>query len=267
MDLTRRIDRPELMDTQVFPVDVMRETLNFLGVTTRFFGGAEIVIKHFARWSRTWRAGENIRVLDVGTGGAEIPIALVKWARKAGFKIEVTAIDLVDEVTQVARENTAGIPEILLRQTDLFNLDPAREQFDYVMASLFMHHVRPADGGRLLRMFDALASRGVLVSDLLRSRASYAAVKALSLLIGNAVVRHDAPLSVRRAFHVEELSRLAADAKLPYLKAQREPWFRVSLAGQKKDAPSLPLPLAGEGKPFSKTSFHSPSGEGVGVGF
>ena len=41
MDLSQRIDMPELMDTQTYPVDVMRETLDFLGTTNRFFGGSK----------------------------------------------------------------------------------------------------------------------------------------------------------------------------------------------------------------------------------
>ena len=231
MDLSRRIDRPERMDTEVFPVAVMRETLNFLGVTTRHFGGAAVVLGHFRRWSRAWNKDETIRILDVGTGGAEIPIALAEWARNDGFRVHVTAIDLVPEVTHVARENAAGFPEIEVRQQDLFAL--SNERFDYVTASLLLHHIPPAESQRLLATFDSLATRGVLLSDLFRSHASYCAVTALSYLIGNRVVMHDGPLSVRRAFKLEELTSLAKDAGLDYLKARREPWFRVSLAGEK----------------------------------
>ena len=83
-------------------------------------------------------------------------------------------------------------------------------------------------------MIDALSTRGIVISDLLRTASSYWAVTALSCLIGNKVVRHDGPLSVRRAFLPQELSALAAESGFPYLKSKREPWFRVSLAGEKK---------------------------------
>jgi hypothetical protein len=55
----------------------------------------------------------------------------------------------------------------------------------------------------------------------------------LSALAGNVIVRHDGPLSVRRAFTLPELSRLVHELDLRYLRARRESPFRLSLAGQK----------------------------------
>jgi len=232
MDLTQRVDQPEWMDTRVFPVGVMRETLGFLSVTNRFFGGTAVVLRHFEDWSRRWDRTQTIRVLDVGTGGAEIPIALAEWARAKGFQLEVTGIDLVEQAVQVARENSKHLKGIHVERKNLFDINNPGG-FDYVIASLLLHHIAPEESVRLLKKIDALAARGILISDLLRSRASYLAVKALSFIIGNPVVRHDGPLSVRRAFRLEELSGLARQADLPYLSARREPWFRVSLAGER----------------------------------
>lgn len=233
MDLTERFDHPEIMDTQALPVDVMRGALRFLAVTNRFFGGTEVVLRRFREWSRAWDPSKTVRVLDVGAGGAEIPVAIARWARAQGFKVHVTAIDLIEEAAQVARENARGVNDVSIQRRDLFDINPAQERFDYVIASLLLHHIPPAQSVRLLKTFDALATRGVLISDLYRSSMSYAAVTAISYLIGNAVVRHDGPLSVRRAFRVEELSSLAEEAGLPYLMARLEPWFRVSLSGEK----------------------------------
>jgi hypothetical protein len=55
----------------------------------------------------------------------------------------------------------------------------------------------------------------------------------LSRLAGDDIVRHDGPLSVRRAFLSEDLSRAAEEAGLDYLRVRRHPWFRLSLAGEK----------------------------------
>ncbi len=231
MNFTERIDRPELMDSEVFPVDEMRSALRFLGITNRFFDGSAVIVRHFESWSRAWNPQQPIRVLDVGTGGAEIPIAVVRWARERNLRMHVTAIDLVSEVASIARENTRDYPEITVLQKNVFDLEETT--FDYVTASLLFHHVRPSESVRLLQLFDRLATRGIVISDLLRSRSSYVAVSALSYLIGNRIVRHDGPLSVRRAFHSQELQLLAQQAGLNYLRAQNEPWFRLSLAGQK----------------------------------
>ncbi len=230
MDLTQRIDCLELMDTQTLSPAVMRDTLAFLSVTNRYFGGAAVVLSRLKNWSSRWRRDQTIRILDVGTGGAEIPMAIIEWAKEAGVRVQVTAIDLVPEVVDIARENARAFPEISVQCEDVFELN---DEFDYVVASLLLHHIRPADSTRLLRHFDEIARRGMIISDLLRSSASYWAVSALSHLIGNKIVRHDGPLSVRRAFRIAELESLAREANLSYVRAKNEPWFRVSLAGEK----------------------------------
>lgn len=233
MPLLQRIDRPELMDTQPFDEKITRRTLRFLGMTARRFGGAALVVRHLDRLVAGVPSTEEISILDVGCGGGEIPLAVAGWARARGRAVRIVAIDLVPEIAAVAREACAGHPEIEVREQNVFDLAGGGETFDVVTASLLLHHVPPPDALGTLRAFDRLARRGVIISDLRRSVASFMAVTAVSWLAGNHVVRHDGPLSVRRAFLPEELDALAQRAGLPYLRARREPFFRLSLAGKK----------------------------------
>ena len=87
-----------------------------------------------------------------------------------------------------------------------------------------------------LASVDRLATRGVVISDLKRSWLALAGVGLLAYAAGNAVVRHDGPLSVRRAFTVDELRELASACGLGYLSARSEGPFRVSLSGEKHGA-------------------------------
>jgi hypothetical protein len=128
------------------------------------------------------------------------------------------------------------MPEIAVEQIGLFELAATERRFDIVTASLFLHHMSPERTSDAVAAIDRLAVRGVIISDLLRSPFTWAAVGALALVTGNRIVRHDAPLSVRRAFRVGELSRLATAAGLPHLRARREGRFRLSLAGAKVTA-------------------------------
>jgi 2-polyprenyl-3-methyl-5-hydroxy-6-metoxy-1,4-benzoquinol methylase len=198
------------------------------------------VLSHLDKWSTSWKSGEIIRILDIGTGGADLPLSIHRWAANKKFTVEITAVDIVDDIVSIARENTRGTAGVHIEQKDFFDLAAHGDHFDYVIASLLLHHIPPARARATLQAFDALATRGIIVSDLLRSATSYFAVMSLSLLVGNYVVRHDGPLSVRRAFTPEELQTIANEAGLPYLTARREPWFRVSLAGEKE---GIPLPL------------------------
>lgn len=232
-DLDARIDRPELMDTVTFEPPVVRRTLDFLGLTVRYFGGARAVIDRLDAWSAGWPPGATMSILDVGTGGAEIPVAIARWARAHHRCVRIVAIDLVPEIADIARARVAAYPEIEIRCADVFSLRASGETFDYVTASLFLHHVPSPRIDQVLRLFDALSRRGVIVSDLFRRAASYWAVTALAFLAGNQVVRHDAPLSVRRSFTPAELDRFAERAGLFYLRAAPAPWFRLTLAGEK----------------------------------
>lgn len=235
-NLARRVHESEWMDTVAYPVPVVKETLNFLRFTNRRFGGTTVVLSYLKEWSVRWKKDETIEVLDVGTGAADIPIAIVRWARQLGFKVRVTGIDLNAEIVEIAREHAREYPEMTIRQENFSDLLKKQGSFDYVVASLFLHHTPPEDTLLTVKAFHRLSRKGFIISDLLRSYPGYWSVKLLSFLAGNTVVRHDGPLSVRRAFHPEELKALILESGLPYLKVRRHPWFRVSLAGEKNYA-------------------------------
>lgn len=170
----------------------------------------------------------------MGTGGGDLPIALVHWSRKKGIPIKITGIDLVSQVTELAKARTKAYSEIDIQQADVFEWIRFGKKFDYTIASLFLHHIPPQKNVEVLKGLDQLSRRGLIISDLLRSQGSYWSVKLLTMLLGNSVVRYDGPLSVRRAFQIKDLENLIEEAKLPYLKAQHEAWFRVSLSGEKQ---------------------------------
>lgn len=231
-DLSVPIDEDEWMDTRPFNNDDARHALYFLAKMNRWFGGVSTVLRPIVEWSSRWHPGEPVHLLDVGTGGADIPIALVQWARASGHSLRITAIELVPEIAAFAKEAARPYPEITVLERDLRDI-PKERTFDYVIASLFLHHIPIPLRAEALSSLDHRARKGLVISDLHRTLFSYWAVGAASFVWGDAVVRHDGPLSVRRAFRVDELISLARDAGLPYLKARPEPWCRVSLAGEK----------------------------------
>lgn len=234
-DLTVRSADPEWMDTREVATPTLRDTFRFLSLTNRFFGGNRVILKTIGAWSKKWRDGEPIRILDVGTGGGDIPLALAAWAERKGAHLLITGIERLPAAVEIARKNTRRYDTIHIRQDDFWSLDETTDSFDYVVSSLFLHHVPIDQNVRALRHMDRIAKRGLIVSDLLRSRSSYNAVALLSYVAGNSIVKNDGPLSVRRAFTMMELADLIEAAGLSYLTARREPWFRVSLSGEKRN--------------------------------
>jgi 2-polyprenyl-3-methyl-5-hydroxy-6-metoxy-1,4-benzoquinol methylase len=228
-----RSNQVELMDTVALRPEVADRTLRFLELTNRRFGGTAIILRHLERWSPAWTPGLTTTVLDVGTGAADIPKALVTWGDARGTAIHVTAVDMAPDIAAAARERVNGAGNIDIEQATLADVAASGRRFDYVIASLFLHHVPAGALGEALLAIDRLAVRGVILSDLVRSPAGLLAVRCLSAVAGNAIVRHDGPLSVRRAFTIGELGTVAADLGLRYLRARQEGPFRLSLAGEK----------------------------------
>ena len=236
MGLEKRVEANELMDTSALTGRETRQALRFLARTAKWFGGTSLFIRQFEEWSKRWEPGRTVTILDAGTGGGDIPLALAEWASRRGLKLAITGLELVPEIADLARQRTAKFPEIGIVTGDLFQFSRSDVRFDYVTASLFLHHMPGTRAADALREFGRLAARGILVGDLDRSRPSLVAVTAAAWILGNRIVRHDGPLSVRRSFTLRELDIMARNAGLPWLTALHQPWFRVSLAGERSHA-------------------------------
>ena len=230
--LSHRVDEPELMDSGTVSPAELSDALSFLSATNTFLGGWSILRERLDVWSRTWDKRKTITMLDIGTGAADLPMRILAWGRKRRFDIKIVGIDTDGMVLKLARERSKGEPSLELVHADLMSFATQGGRFNYVLGSLFLHHLPPTDLEHALKLCDGLAIKGLLFSDLHRCAAAYAGVRALTCMAGR-VSRNDGPLSVRRAFLPKELELAAARAGLSYLKVRRAPFFRLSLAGEK----------------------------------
>jgi 2-polyprenyl-3-methyl-5-hydroxy-6-metoxy-1,4-benzoquinol methylase len=93
--------------------------------------------------------------------------------------------------------------------------DPIPTGYDFISCSLFIHHL--ADGAvvRLLAGMAEAARRGIIINDLERSSINLGLVwLGAHLLSRSPVVHRDSIRSVRAAFTLEEIDRLARRAGL-----------------------------------------------------
>ena len=88
-------------------------------------------------------------------------------------------------------------------------------RFDIAHCSLVLHHAEPAGALRLLQEMARVSRIGVVINDLERSRLAWLGAWLLTrVATRNAYTRHDAPLSVRRAYRPAEVAQMAARAGL-----------------------------------------------------
>lgn len=159
-----------------------------------------------------------LSLLDVGTGAADIPLALLAEARRHGRSVQVTATDSREEVLAAARALTPNLDQTVglrLSIADGRGLPFADDTFDVGHASLVLHHIEPGDAVAFLRELARVSRRGIVINDLARRPITLIGAWLLShALTMNRYSRHDAPLSARRAYTLHEGHSLLARAGL-----------------------------------------------------
>ena len=165
---SRRLEL-ERMDVEPLTKDAAVDILKTLETINAWLGGTRATLWHLKRFSRRWSRGQKIRVIDWGTGGADIPRAIVRWARAEGFLMEIVGVDSNAAVLDYARNACASYPEISLYHDNLTQMNQFQEPFDYAISSLCLHHLSNLEIVDLLKKSDHFSVRGVIMNDLRRS--------------------------------------------------------------------------------------------------
>jgi SAM-dependent methyltransferase len=223
----------ELMDDPACPEAVLRPNLAALGRLNRLTGAAALVQAYLdrllPRWHAARRGAAPLSLLDVATGGADIPRAVVRWAAARGVPVRIVAVDRHPATVRIAARASAAVPEIAVLRADARALPFADGAFDACLCSISLHHLAPEDRPALLGRLDRLGRLGFLVVDLVRSPAAYAGIWLLTRAFRDSLIRADGPSSVRRAYAWDEYRRLAAASGIAGLTLRRLPGFRAAL--------------------------------------
>jgi SAM-dependent methyltransferase len=206
----KRSNEAELMDGSNYSTDELVENLADLRRVNRYLGGQIALTRRLFPLIEGLGRRE-VRLLDIGTGSADIPNMVVKWARARGIDLDFVVLDLNEIAAREARILTSGYPEIEVVRADAANLPFADGSFDFVIASLFLHHFENRDAAQLLRGFARVARVAFIVNDLRRHPVAYYSIKLLTrIFTRNRLVRNDAAVSVLRGFSqcdIEEIER------------------------------------------------------------
>lgn len=204
----------------------------------RFLGGTRAVLTGLDRLVPFLPpAPRPVRLLDLATGSADIPRAIVREARRGrwgGRPVQIVAADNHPKVLAIARRLSEGFGEITIEEADVFALPYADGAFDIALCSLAFHHWGPDGCVQVLREMERVTSMGFVVNDLRRDRVACGLIWALTRVIGaNRLTRHDAPLSVLRAYTMEEYERMVRDAGISSCDVRRFPMYRALVVRRK----------------------------------
>jgi len=227
-------EHPELMDRPDVDRAALREELRVLEDANKRFGGHGLMLRYVATFLKSTEP-RSLRILDLGTGAADVPRAIIGWLRQRDVPVELIAVDRNEGVLEVARENCRGWPEIRFEKHDLLALPFAPESFDLVLCSLALHHFSRPDAIAVLRRIQEIARLGYILNDLRRNWGSIWLTELLARTVMRTGIAHnDGPQSCRAAFTVRELRAMAVEAGLSNFHVRRHHVvFRMVLEGRK----------------------------------
>jgi len=222
----RRLREPELMDDGALNRELHEEALRGLSRVNRVSFTAQTLWPPILAFSR--KAGRVVSVLDLATGGGDVPIALCSLAKRHGADISFSGCDRSDVALQFANRQSVRLGN----RVDFFKLDVVSEEipthFDVVISSLFLHHLDPAEV--ILVLSKMSHANLALVSDLIRSVPGLFLTHVATRVLSNSnIVRVDGPRSVHAAYTRDEMKRMAVQAGMSGVEIRRCWPFRMLL--------------------------------------
>jgi SAM-dependent methyltransferase len=218
--IVEEMDRPDISR------EVLTRDLENLRIINRYFGG--LGAANFA-CNLALRDEPVASFLDCACGGGDLTLLQNHRLRPAISR----AIDLHPVTLELARKHTAG-SGIEFETGDLRCLPFPDASFDVVTCHLALHHFPDNEAVDVLRELGRVARKLVVVTDLSRDVWGYRGVWLLvHLWLREPVTRHDALLSVRRAWNHTEFAGLAEQAGWLKPRHRPLPWFRQALWWEK----------------------------------
>jgi 2-polyprenyl-3-methyl-5-hydroxy-6-metoxy-1,4-benzoquinol methylase len=212
---------PELMDGDCSYED-FRSCLRSLEQVNRWLLGYRPTMTWLKRLPHGLR--DPVHIVDVGSGGGDLLRQIAGWARRSGIAVQLTGIDLNPYAARAAVESTPKDLRIAWVTGDALAYEP-ENPVDIVVSSLMAHHLEDEEIIALLQWMEATAQLGWFINDLERSEWSCRMFEWVGRMVEwHRFVRHDGPVSFRRAFREEDWVRLLAAAEVPRQAVMVEHW-------------------------------------------
>lgn len=205
----------ELMDDPGADAEMLARTYERFRLVNAVVSGERAVYRRWVRprLSPVWGA----RLVDIGSGSADLPRRLLRWAKADRLRLEITAIDPDARAMEWAAAQPA-MPGLTLRRALSSELVEAGERFDLVLSNHVLHHLDGHEFGALLRDSELLLGPGGIAvhGDIERTRLGYAGFWLGTLpfagnLLAGSYIRPDGLTSIRRSHTAAELASVLPD--------------------------------------------------------
>jgi 2-polyprenyl-3-methyl-5-hydroxy-6-metoxy-1,4-benzoquinol methylase len=213
INFSNRSSTIEIMDDLACDGEVVFQTLRELDIINHWLGGNAVTISALRKGWKTIPNEDIITIADLGCGSGEILRIISKFAEKENRKVKLIGFDANPHIIDYARSHSKEFSNISFEVSNVFSQNFKSQKFDFVLATLFMHHFSENE---LVNLFSSLKSQtrlAIIINDIHRHIMAYYSIKWLTQLFSRSeMVRFDAPLSVLRAFKKKELREVLKKA-------------------------------------------------------
>jgi SAM-dependent methyltransferase len=212
MDFARRSSEIEIMDDLSCSGEVVSQTLKELEFINKWLGGNAVTLSAMSRIVRH-REQQELSVAELGCGGGDMLKLIYYWAKAKGIPVKLTGVDANPNIIKFAQGNLHGLPDVNFFALDIFSETFKALQFDVVVATLFFHHFDNATLVSFFKQLKGQVRKAIVINDIHRHPLAFYSIRWLTSLFSRSMmVKHDAPLSVMRAFHRRELEAILRSA-------------------------------------------------------
>ncbi|MDA3923844.1 MAG: methyltransferase domain-containing protein [Kiritimatiellae bacterium] len=225
-----RATTKEFLDQPDCDPSLAAASYRFMELVNGCFGGTRIVRRFLSAEARCRNINTPLRILDIGSGSCDIPLAVSRWARTRAIPIDITCLEVSDQAVAIAQRKLAltNDPAVHLIQEDAFTHRPS-EPYDCAVSSMCFHHFDNEQILLLLQRLQSFVTHRVLINDLRRSPWASPGARFLLACTGAMPgVRHDALLSIQRGFNISELESVLKKLDHATFSIKPVPWFRIA---------------------------------------
>jgi 2-polyprenyl-3-methyl-5-hydroxy-6-metoxy-1,4-benzoquinol methylase len=211
MSLAIRSYEKELLDDDNISFRDILGTMQELKVINTFLGGHNITRTGIEFFLKDTAPDQKLLVAEIGCGGGDNLAATHIFLQGANRSADLIGVDIKEECLEFAATRTVGNVQWICsdyRKT----IWPERKP-DIIFSSLFCHHFEDEQLIEQLKWLRENSKAGFFINDLHRNAVAYYSIKFITRFFSkSALVKNDAPLSVKRAFKRKDWVRLLAAA-------------------------------------------------------
>jgi len=199
-DLSKRSNDQELMDQANCNKKKLINTVKQFTLLNFLFTRSRSLLRKHVITDMLKNPNNSHTFLDIGAGGCDIPIWLLKKCNKLNLNIDITCIDNDKKIIEYAKNKCKSYNKIKIIQGNIFDLNKMGK-FDYIFTNHFLHHFADDSIIKLLKIINNSTNRIFLLNDIYRSNASYLGYSLFTgTFLHNSFAFYDGRLSIKRGF-------------------------------------------------------------------